>query len=111
MQFTRRHCLLATLGGLMFGLAGLQPAKAADLDALAAEAADGPPVVWYESSPEDQADRIIEAFNEAYPDIDVQHVRITGGNQLAARAVQETQARGHTADLPTGRHHAAGRCA
>ena len=47
MQFTRRHCLLATLGGLMFGLAGLQPAKAADLDALAAEAADGPPVVWY----------------------------------------------------------------
>lgn len=102
MQFTRRHCLLATLGGLMFGLAGLQPAKAADLDALAAEAADGPPVVWYESSPEDQADRIIEAFNEAYPDIDVQHVRITGGNQLAARAVQETQARGHTADLLTG---------
>lgn len=77
-------------------------ARAQSIEDLAAEAADGPPVVWYESSPEDDADKIIEAFNEAYPDIRVQHVRITGGNQFAARAVQETQARGYTADLLTG---------
>ncbi|MWD29007.1 extracellular solute-binding protein [Aquicoccus sp. SCR17] len=77
-------------------------AQAQPLEDLAAEAADGPPVVWYESSPEDDADKIIEAFNETYPDIRVQHVRITGGNQFAARAVQETQARGYTADLLTG---------
>lgn len=69
---------------------------------LAAEAAKSGPVVWYESSPEDQADMIVDAFNAVYPDIEIQHVRITGGNQLAARAVQEEQAQGHTADLLTG---------
>lgn len=102
MRFSRRQSLFAALGALILGAAGVHTAKAADLSALAEEAAEGPPVVWYESSPEDQADKIIAAFNETYPDIEVQHVRITGGNQLAARAVQETQARGYTADLLTG---------
>ncbi|UCE31843.1 MAG: extracellular solute-binding protein, partial [Burkholderiales bacterium] len=54
------------------------------------------------SSPENQADKIVAAFAKKYPDVKVQHVRITGGNTLAARAIQEVQARGHTADLLTG---------
>lgn len=102
MRTTRREALIAAACALALGLTAWQPAMAADVSALAEEAAKGPPVVWYESSPEDQADKIIAAFNEKYPDIDVQHVRITGGNQLAARAVQETQARGYTADVLTG---------
>lgn len=101
MSFTRRQTLLTLSAGataLVFG----RHARAQGVDALVASAAKGPPVVWYESSPEDQADQILKAFNTRYPQIKVQFVRITGGNQLAARAVQETQARGYTADLLTG---------
>lgn len=99
-MLTRKDFLagLAAMGLVAVGSA----VKADMMSDLAAEAADGPPVVWYESSPEDQADKIVAAFNAAYPDIEVQHIRLTGGNQLAARAIQEVEARGHTADLLTG---------
>ncbi len=101
MDSTRRQALISLSAGAA-ALACGRGAQAQSLDALAASAAKGPPVVWYESSPEDQADQILKAFNARDPNVKVQFVRITGGNQLAARAVQETQARGYTADLLTG---------
>ena len=102
MTIKRRTTILAgAAAAALFASFGAET-RADMISDLAAEAANGSPVVWYESSPEDQADKIVQAFNEAYPDIKVQHVRITGGNQLAARAVQEVQARGYTGDVLTG---------
>ncbi len=87
---------------LAVGAAGFATgAKADTLSALAAEAAKGPTVTWYESSKEDQADKIIAAFNAKYPDVSVQHVRVVGGNKMAGRVVQEIQGQGYTADLVT----------
>ncbi len=101
MTFSRRSLLHLSV----LSVACLWPAAqlaAQSMDELAAEAANGPPVVWYESSPEDQADAIIDAFNDRFPDVEIEHIRITGGNQLAARAIQEVEARGYTADVLTG---------
>lgn len=78
------------------------PALANPLDALAETAAGQGPVVWYESSPEEQIDQVIEAFNAVYPDVEIQYVRLVGGNNLASRAVQEMQAQNRTADVVTG---------
>jgi len=77
-------------------------AQAQSLEELAATAADGEIVLWYESSQSEQAAQIIDAFNETYPDIEVEHVRITGGNSLAAVVIQEAQAGAETASLATG---------
>lgn len=100
-RLSRRSALaLGVAGALTFGATG---AAQADMHGdLAAKAADEPGVIWYESSQEDQADKIVAAFNETYPDVSVTHVRVVGGNKLAARVVQEMQAQGHTADVITG---------
>lgn len=96
--------LPAVLPAVLLLLPGAGPARAdvpATLAALAAEAAKGPPVVWYESSRDDQADQVLAAFSRRYPAVQVQHVRIVGGNMMAGRVVQEVQAQGHSADLAT----------
>ncbi|MGH7706676.1 MAG: ABC transporter substrate-binding protein [Vulcanimicrobiaceae bacterium] len=58
-------------------------------------------VVWYESSPDNQADKIIAAFNKRYPSIKLVHVRSIGGLDIGARVLQETQAHAATADVAT----------
>ncbi|MGD9944120.1 MAG: ABC transporter substrate-binding protein [Burkholderiaceae bacterium] len=77
------------------------PSQAQPLAELAAVAAKKAPVVWYESSPSEQADKVIAAFSKRYPDVKVRHTRLIGGNDLVARAVQEMQARGYTGDVLT----------
>ena len=74
---------------------------ARDLDSLAAEAASAGPVIWYESSPADKIQKVIDGFNERYPDVEVRHVRATGGTAVAARIIQESQAGTRTADVAT----------
>ena len=69
---------------------------------LAAAAAAKPPVVWTESSEVAAAGKVIAAFNQRFPDIKVSFVRDTGGNTLAAKVVQETQAGGTPAAVLTG---------
>ena len=76
----------------------------ATMDELAAVAAKKDPVVWTESSAEGQIRQVIEAFNKDYPNIKVQFVRNTGGNTLAARIIQESQAGRASASLVTGDH-------
>lgn len=106
MIYTRRSALVLGAFATAAALAPAPEARALDMQALAAEAARGGPVVWYESSPEDQADAIIEAFNAVFPDVEIEHIRVTGGNAIAARAVQEVEARGYTADiLSSGSDH------
>jgi iron(III) transport system substrate-binding protein len=75
------------------------PAEIAKL-ARAAEAKG--PVTWYESSPSEQADKVIAAFTKKHPGVKLRHTRLIGGNELAVRGVQEVQARGYTGDVLTG---------
>jgi iron(III) transport system substrate-binding protein len=86
----------AALGAASFGV------QAQTLAQLAAAAEKKPPVTWYESSPSDQADKVIAAFAKKYPNVKVRHTRMVGGNELAVRTVQEMQARGYSADVVTG---------
>jgi len=80
----------------------LATAQAQSLKDLAASAAKKPAVTWYESSPSEQIDKVLAAFNKRYPDVKVRHTRLIGGNELAVRTVQEVQARGYTGDVLTG---------
>jgi iron(III) transport system substrate-binding protein len=93
--------MLATIAAGMAVTLGAGAAQAGVLDDLAAAAAKGPNVVWYESSKSSQTDKIIAAFNARYPAVKVQHIRVVGGNKLAGRVVQEIQARGYSADVIT----------
>jgi iron(III) transport system substrate-binding protein len=68
---------------------------------LAAAAEKSGSIVWYESSPDDQAAKISAAFNKRFPNVKIEHVRDTGGNSIAARIVQESQAGSHTASIAT----------
>ncbi len=69
---------------------------------LVSAAEKKPAVTWYESSPSEQADKVIAAFNAKFPNVKVRHTRLVGGNELAVRTVQEIQARGYTGDVLTG---------
>jgi ABC-type Fe3+ transport system substrate-binding protein len=82
--------------------AAAMPAFAQSLAQLATAAEQKPPVVWYESSPADQGDKVIAAFAQKYPNVKVRQTRLVGGNELAVRTVQEMQARGYTGDVLTG---------
>ncbi|MDB5406513.1 MAG: transporter substrate-binding protein [Rhodospirillales bacterium] len=73
----------------------------ATLATLAAEAEKSGAVIWYESSPDDQAAKIAAAFNQRFPKVTIEHIRDAGGNSIAARIVQESQAGTRTADIAT----------
>lgn len=76
--------------------------SAAKLDGLAAAAAKaGGTIIWYESSPDDQAAKIISGFQKRFPGLKLDHVRDTGGNSIGARIVQESQSGVRTGDLAT----------
>ena len=79
-------------------------AQTAAMKELAATAAKKDPVIWTESSPDGAIAQVIAAFNKAWPDIKVQYLRNTGGNTLATRIVQESQAGRAPASLVTGDH-------
>ncbi|HZT50503.1 MAG TPA: extracellular solute-binding protein [Stellaceae bacterium] len=96
---------LAWLGALALSALGAAAAEAATIDdslaKLAAEAAKAGSVIWYESSPDDQAAKIVAAFSKRFPDVKLEHIRDTGGNSIGARIVQESQGGARTADLAT----------
>ena len=69
------------------------------LDKLAAEAAKHGSVIWYESSPDNQAREIAAAFSKRFPNVKLEHVRLVGGNAIGGRIVQESQGGARTADL------------
>lgn len=96
------RALIAVLAGLAILASPASPVLAQPLAELAKAAEKKPPVVWYESSPSEQIDKVLAAFNRKHPNVKVRHVRLLGGNELAVRTVQEMQARGYTADLLTG---------
>lgn len=94
----RRRSLLALPALALLGLTG-RPASASPIDELAKKAAAAGPILWYESSPTEEMQPLIKAFEQRYPGVKLQHVRDTGGNAMAARVIQETQGGGRTADV------------
>jgi len=90
------------LSAALLACAASFSAQAQSLAALVSAAEKNPPVAWYESSPSEQADKVLAAFAAKYPNIKVKHTRLVGGNELAVRTVQEIQARGYTGDVLTG---------
>ena len=104
MTITQTFRKLITAGAALVTAAGLGAtgASADMLSDLAKEAAANEhPVVWYESSKEDQIEKVIAKFNERYPDVKVQHLRVAGGNKMTGRIIQEVQGQGYTGDLVT----------
>ena len=87
---------LALLGGLALA----SPARAdpqAGVDRLGASVKGS--IVWYESSPDDQINKVIAAFNKRFPALTIRHVRDTGGNSIGSRVVTESQGGGATGDI------------
>jgi len=76
-------------------------AAGARLDALAQAARGEPPPVWYETSPQEQLDRIARLYGERFPGLRLRPLRLIGGGELAARIVQEVQAGAPSADIGT----------
>lgn len=101
-----RFKLGAWAAGAALGLAMAAPAvaetSAETLNKLAAVAATKGPIIWYESSPRDQAEKIAEAFSKRFPGVQLQHTRDAGGAGIGGRVIQEAQANARTADILTG---------
>src|SRR5882762_4955165 len=95
----------AAFGACAILLSVAAPARSAETDdamtKLAAEAAKVGSIIWYESSPDDAADKIAAAFNKRFPNVKLEHVRDTGGNLIGGRIVQESQGDTRTADVAT----------
>ena len=100
-MFVKRWALCAVVVLLMTSpplhAAGIDDA----MDTLAAEAAGVGNIIWYESSPDDQADKIVAAFQKRFPKLKLEHIRDTGGNSIGGRLVQESQGDTRTADVVT----------
>ena len=92
---------LAALCLIVAAPAALADVSAAKLNQLAAAAAKAGTIIWYESSPDDQAAKIIAGFEKRFPGLKLEHVRDTGGNSIGARIVQESQSGVRTGDLAT----------
>src|SRR5271170_5374696 len=86
-------------------LLGSSPLRADGVDdamnKLADEAAKSGDIIWYESSPDDQADKIVAAFQKRFPKLKLDHIRDTGGKSIGGRVVQESQGGQRTADVVT----------
>lgn len=103
MTLDRRAFLATAAGAALAGVA--RPASAAvgeaALDRLAAAAQRAGSIIWYESSPRDQIDRVVAAFARRFPNVRLEHVRDTGGNAMAGRVIQEVQGNARTCDIGT----------
>lgn len=99
--FTIVTPLIATLAAVFSGGVCAQSAEVMARLAKGAQS-NGNQITWYESSPEDQINKVLEGFNKAYPEVKVRYVRLVGGNELASRVIQEEQASGKSADVLTG---------
>ena len=92
-------CAVASLAAVFVAVAAQAATVDDTLTRLAGEAAKAGSVIWYESSPDEQAQKIVAAFNKRFPAVKLEHIRDTGGNSIGARIVQESQGGARTADL------------
>lgn len=90
---------VAALAGCGGGGGEVAPSGDPSFDAVVARAVEEGQVVVYTSTPEAQEQRMIEAFNERYPDIDVRVVR--GAGELPERLAAERRSNAAGADVLT----------
>lgn len=57
-------------------------------------------LIWYDSTPRDQAQMVVQEFNKKYPEIDIEYTELPGAAKLP-RILQESAAGGPTADVMT----------
>jgi iron(III) transport system substrate-binding protein len=98
----RRTLMLGAAAAMMVSGHVLAEPSAQTLDKLAASAKGAGPVLWYESSPREQADKVIAAFGKRFPGVELQHLRDAGGAGIGGRVIQEVQGNTRTADILTG---------
>lgn len=110
MNIRRRSFITAAIGAGLVGSCSATPESPPQqsrselppaLAALAEAAADETGIVWYESTPDDQIARVLETFVNTFPEVNVEHVRLVGGVDVASRMIQEASADAPTADLAT----------
>ena len=103
MTLARRAFLATAAGAALVGTRRTASAAVneAALDRLAAAAQRAGSIIWYESSPRDQIDRVVAAFARRFPNVRLEHVRDTGGNAMAGRVIQEVQGNTRTCDIGT----------
>lgn len=107
-MLNRTRMLVALAGGALVlsscgqGSSGAQSSVAEGLTgnerALYEAAVEEPSITWYSSHVEQDMLRAVEAFQEKYPDVRVEALRLTSG-QLATRFAQEQAADAPTADI------------
>jgi iron(III) transport system substrate-binding protein len=90
---------VTALAGCGGGSSEVAPSGDPSYDAVVARAVGEGKVVVYTSTPEAQEKRLVEAFNEKYPDIKVQVVR--GAGELPERLAAERRSNAAGADVLT----------
>ncbi len=91
---------IAALAGAALTLAGVAGAGAEPVQAIVDGAKKEGKLVWYDSTPRDQAQVVVEAFNKKYPEIAIEYTELPGAAKLP-RILQESAAGGPTADVMT----------
>lgn len=99
LPFSRRALLAGAASLSALPVLAQTPANPAMEELAQAASRETGPCVWYESSPQEQTDQVIAAFNRRYPAVKMQHVRLVGGVDIAARMVQEARTPGQSADI------------
>lgn len=96
-----RYLSLIATAALVVGTFATSNARAETMDELAEKAAAGGPVHWYEANSPEMGDKIVAAFQERFPDVELRFERVTGAQGITARIVQETEADAPSADATT----------
>ena len=60
----------------LLACAAASTAYAQSMAELVSAAEKKPAVTWYESSPSEQADKVLDAFSAKYPSIKIKHTRL-----------------------------------
>lgn len=100
MSKSRNGKLSVVASLAIFTVALTSGARAQTLDQIVEGAKKEGQLVWYDSTPADQAEVVIKEFNKKYPFIKVAYTELEGGVK-AARVLQESMAGGPTADVMT----------
>lgn len=81
--------------------AGAATASAESMEELAAKAAGEGEIVWYEANSPEMGDKLVAAFNEQFPDVQLRFQRVPGAQGITTKIVQENEANAPTADVTT----------
>lgn len=98
----KNRCFTAAAAFAVAGLAVTgSTASAQSLEELATKAAEEGEIVWYEANSPEMGDKLVAAFNERFPNVQLRFQRVPGAQGITTKIVQETEANAPTADVTT----------